>query len=367
MEMSSWASRLSWALLATFLTSSCAEKSQAPESLTLKMMRMQAESHYQSELPQKDLRQVQSVHRVAFVCCAQQDQEQKLWSQVAKSQPDVVVFTGNSVSSVRYDEKPLSAQYKKLDQIAEYRDLRAKVPFMAVWDELDFGIRNGDSSFQGKNENRQAFLDYWKYIGKLQPTTARGVEHSVILGAPGKRVQFIMLDTRFYATPWLSAGADGEFKKNWNKTDSLLGSGQWAWLESELRKDAEYRVIVSPLQMAANSGGWERWGLFPLDRQKFFDTLRATKAHKVVVVSGNRGFGSLGKVDLLEGYGPLYDMTVGPLNGATTTREDDFHYVGKAVSALNFGLIEWDWKKKKVKLMLMDESNQPVESLSLNL
>lgn len=367
MTLTSFSARVSLLALTTILATSCAEKSQAPESLTLKMMRMQAETNYQSELTQKDLKSVKKVQRVAFVCCAHQDQEQNLWQQVSAKNPDVVVFTGNSVSAVRYDEKPLGAQYKKLDQIEGYRQLRGKAPFMAVWDGLDFGLRHGDSGFEGKYESREAFLNYWNYIPKLQPKSAKGVEHSVILGAPGQRVQIIMLDTRFYATPWLDTGVDGEFKKNWNRSDSLLGTGQWSWLESELRKDAEYRVIVSPLQMAANTGGQERWGLFPLDRQKFFDTLRATNAKKVVIVSGNRGFGSMGKVDLLEGYGPLYDMTVGPMNGETGKREKDFHYVGGALEAFNFGLLEWDWKNKTVHMKLVDESGKTAQEMKLSL
>lgn len=355
--------KISLLALSTLLVTACAEKSQAPESLTLKMMRMQAEANYQSDVAAKSPQSLKKLNRAAFVCCALQGQEQELWAQVAAKDPELVVFAGNSVSSVRFDEKPLLAQYKKLDQVEGYRKLRQQVPFMAVWDEFDFGLRDGDSSFDGKNENRQAFLNYWSYIPKLQPASAKGVEHSIIIGPPGQRVQILMLDTRFYTTPWLTSGA--EFKKNWNASDSLLGAGQWGWLEAELRKDADFRIVVSPLQMAGNFSNQERWGLFPLDRQKFFDTLRAARAKKVLIVSGNRGFGTLGKVDLLEGYGHLYDLTVGPLNGDVSSREKDFHYIGKAVEGPNFGLVEWDWKNRSVKVKLVDDGGTVVQEIRL--
>ena len=74
MTVTSFSARVSLLALTTILATSCAEKSQAPESLTLKMMRMQAENNYQSEIPQKDLKSVKKVQRVAFVCCAHQDQ-----------------------------------------------------------------------------------------------------------------------------------------------------------------------------------------------------------------------------------------------------------------------------------------------------
>lgn len=363
MTLVSTGTKISLLALSVLVMTACAEKSQAPESLTLKMMRMQAEAGYQSDIDAKSPQSLKKLNRAAFVCCAMQGQGQELWAQVAAKDPELVVFAGNSVSSVRFDEKPLLAQYKKLDQVEGYRKLRQQVPFMAVWDEFDFGLRDGDSSFDGKIENRQAFLNYWNYIPKLQSASAKGVEHSIIIGPPGQRVQILMLDTRFHATPWLTSGA--EFKKNWNGTDSLLGKDQWSWLEAELRKEADFRIVVSPLQLAANFSNQERWGLFPLDRQRFFDTLRAVRAKKVLVVSGGRGFGTLGKVDLLEGYGPLYDLTVGPLNGDVSRREKDFHYVGKALEGPNFGLVEWDWKKRSVRVKLVDASGTVVEEVKL--
>ncbi len=184
-------------------------------------------------------------------------------------------------------------------------------------------------------------------------------------GEPGQRLQIILLDTRSYVTPWLESGVEGQFKKNWNPRSTVLGAAQWRWLEAELRKEAEFRVIVSPLQVAANTWPGARWGLFPLERQRLFDTIRDAKAQKVLIVSGNRGFGAIGKVDLVKGYGPLYDLTVGPFNGQTAVREDDFHYVGDAAAAPNFGLLEWDWSRKTLKIQLRGESGRVFEEIQL--
>lgn len=357
---------LYYLLSVSFIFVSCAEKNQIPDSsLAVKIMRMQADSKYESDVPHAEVENLKNVRKIAFVSGVKQGKEQTIWSHVEANKPDAVVMVGNTVSSIRFEEKPLSEQYKKLDNNSDYRRLRQQFPFMAVWDELDYGIRNGDSEFQGKKENRDAFLDYWKYIKNFQSSEAQGVEHSVVLGPPGQRLQLIFLDTRYYVTPWLPGEKSGQFKKNWHKSSSLLGEAQWTWLASELRKPADYRVIVSPLQIAANSGYRERWGLFPLDRQRLFDTLRAAKARKVVVVSGGRGFGTFAKVMLEKGYGPLYDMTVGPVNYLGNKRENDFHYFGKYTSSSNFGLIEWDWERKKMQLKIVDDKNLVVQDLTL--
>ncbi|WP_415061980.1 alkaline phosphatase D family protein [Bdellovibrio sp.] len=339
----------------------CAEKPR-PESLTLKMMRMQAETTYKSDVSSVDPQDVKKVEKVVFTCCVHQSGEQSLWQQINKAQPDLVVLAGNSVDSVRFDEKPLSAQYKKLDQVEGYRDLRSRVPFMAVWDEQDYGVKNGDSEFASKNESREAFLKYWSYIPKLQTADAKGVEHSIILGPKGQRLQLILLDTRFYSAPLREE--NGEFKKNWRKKDSRLGKEQWKWLESELRKEADYRIIVSPVQMAANSYPGERWGLSPLERQRLFDTLREVKAHNVLFISGNRSLGAIGKVDMID-YGPLYDVTVGPFNGTAATSEKDWHYVGKQVEEPNFGMIELDWKKREAQIKILNRAGVEHGTLSL--
>ncbi|KHD88028.1 MAG: hypothetical protein OM95_10910 [Bdellovibrio sp. ArHS] len=354
-------------LLSTLLllNISCAEKSQAPESMSLKLLRMQAEANYQTDIVQNPA-SLKSVQRIAFVSGIDQTQPQHFWSTVASHKPDLVIAAGNTVHSTKAFEKPLLAQYKKLDENEDYRKIRQNTPFMATWDELDFGLRHGDSSFQGKNENRDAFVKYWNYIPKLQAKSAKGVEHSLLLGPPGKRVQIIVLDTRFYATPWTESGVDGKFKKNWSKSASLLGTSQWNWLASELKKDSDFKVIVSSLQVAANSDDGERWGLYPHDRQKLFDTIRNAGAKKVIIVSGNRNFGALGKVDM-DNYGPLYDLTVGPFNESVMSAEKDRHYIGDAVNSENFGLLEWDWKHRTLHLKILDQENKVSKELSLKI
>ena len=65
--------------------------------------------------------------------------------------------------------------------------------------------------------------------------------------------------------------------------------------------------------MLAEGHGWERWGNFPLERQRLFDTIRGSGANGVVLLSGDRHFGALYREAPLGRY-PLYEITSSGLN-----------------------------------------------------
>ncbi len=93
----------------------------------------------------------------------------------------------------------------------------------------------------------------------------------------------------------------------------MLGAEQWAWLAEELRKPAELRLIVSSTQVLAEGHGWERWGNFPLEKQKLIDTIRTSGAKGVVLLSGDRHIGALYR-ETPDGLYPLYEATSSGLN-----------------------------------------------------
>ncbi|MGE5087387.1 MAG: hypothetical protein ACM3MG_13870, partial [Bacillota bacterium] len=98
------------------------------------------DSHIESKNPDSNL----SLSRLIFTCCNSDLTDQSGWRNIAQKKPDLVVLVGNTVSSVRLDQKPLYKQYQALDQNSAYTELRKDTPFMAVWDDLDYGLRFGD-------------------------------------------------------------------------------------------------------------------------------------------------------------------------------------------------------------------------------
>lgn len=318
---------------------------------------------YVSALPSRGIDYAQALERIAFGSCANQDEPQPIWKTIQQNNPDLFLFTGDNVYASSPHQKPIAEQYRKLDLIPEYRSLREKVPFMATWDDHDFGLRDGGADWSGKDAARRDFINYWTYTRNSMPLEQGGVYHSKIIGPKKQMVQVIMLDTRYYRSPLKEkAGFEGQARNYELQEDgTILGEAQWQWLEAQLKRPANVRFIVSSIQLIADQPAFEKWGNFPRERQRFFDLIKKNRAQNVIVVSGDRHIASISKMNL-PGYGPLFEITASSLNRPNNYPDQDPHYVGPTFNAENFGLADIDWKKKSLSLEIRDLSNNVVNS-----
>ena len=63
-----------------------------------------------------------------------------------------------------------------------------------------------------------------------------------------------MLDTRYFRSPLKPTDEmNARGKERWipdeDPSKTMLGDAQWAWLENELKRPAELRLIVSSIQV----------------------------------------------------------------------------------------------------------------------
>src|SRR5207247_2149539 len=140
--------------------------------------------------------------------------------------------------------------------------------------------------------------DFWSLPADDPRRSRPGVYHAAIYGPPGKRLQVILLDTRYFRSPLkVTDQPDAPGKERYVPDDdpgkTMLGETQWGWLAQRLREPAELRLIVSSTQLVAEGHGWERWGNFPRERQRFYDLIRDTRANGVMVLSGDRHIGAI--------------------------------------------------------------------------
>ena len=67
---------------------------------------------------------------------------------------------------------------------------------LATWDDHDFGQNDAGASFAFKERAERVYETYW---GSLAAVRSRpGVQDSIIVRPGGKRVQIILLGTRFF-------------------------------------------------------------------------------------------------------------------------------------------------------------------------
>ena len=117
--------------------------------------------------------------------------------------------------------------------------------------------------------------------------------------------------------------------------------------------------------MLAEGHGWERWGNFPLERQKLFDTIRDSGATGVVLLSGDRHIGALYR-ETPTGLYTLTELTSSGLNKTYPfAREAGPNRLGPLYGAANFGVVDIDWWARSVTLALRDESGTVRRSTTL--
>jgi alkaline phosphatase D len=225
---------------------------------------------------------------------------------------DLFIFMGDNIYADKGGIPMMREKYVLLKQSRFYQGLRNK-PILATWDDHDFGQNDGGAEYPNKKEAQEEF---WNWLDEPAGSPRRrqeGVYHSQIFGPTGRRVQVILLDTRYFRgalkkVPKEQAMLGGAYVPTDDPAITLLGQTQWEWLERKLREPAELRLIVSSIQFAPEAHGGECWANLTRERQRMLDLIANTKASGVIFLSGDRHWCEFSKVDGRAGY-PLYDYT----------------------------------------------------------
>jgi len=304
--------------------------------------------------------------RIAFGSCLGQDGVQPIWQHVLAHKPDVFVLLGDNVYADTTDATELRAAYVKLGAQPGYQSLRASTRVLATWDDHDYGQNDAGAEYPLKEESKQIFLDFFE-VPRDSPRRKRdGVYHAEVIGPPGRRVQIILLDTRYNRSPlvWQADASDqvdgGRYLRNSDPGATVLGAKQWAWLEQQLQVPAQVRIIASSIQVVDEDTTGETWANFPLERKRLFTLLwRATGS---VFISGDRHFAELSMMASEAGY-PTYDLTSSSLNWSERMfrmPERNRHRVAVLNRGDNFGLIEIDWARRDplLRFKIIDEEGE---------
>jgi len=314
--------------------------------------------------------------RIAFGSCAKQDRPQPIWDAVIESQPQLFLMIGDNIYGDTDDMQLLWKKYQMLDAQPGFQKLRATCPVMGTWDDHDYGVNDGGVEFPQKRESQQLCLDFFR-VPKASPRRQReGVYHAEVFGPPGKRVQVILTDSRYFRSPLKRSskkaepgeGYRGVYEPQSDPSLTFLGDAQWKWLEDQLRVPAEVRILASSVQVLPTEHGWEMWGLFPRERQRLFNLIRDTKANGVVFISGDRHLAEQMRIDSDESTVPypLLETTSSSLNapsgnftkaGVRFASERNRYREGLTFFDVNFGtiLIDWDQSNPVVRMQVRDE------------
>ena len=241
------------------------------------------------------------ISRIAFGSCAKHWQPQPIWDAVINAKPDLWLFLGDNIyadtdgtTAWLVSKEQLTGEWNRLADKPEFQKVRSKIPMMATWDNHDYGSHAGGGEFPVKKDSKEVFLTFFEEPKDSPRWHRSGIYDAKILGPKGKRVQIILLDTKYNRSLFkkdpmpkedrLKAGKVGGYIPDRDPKKTHLGEEQWKWLEEELKKSAEVRLLCSSTQVIPNEKGMDEWGNFPLERQRLFDLIKKTNAKGVVLL-----------------------------------------------------------------------------------
>ena len=314
------------------------------------------------------------LRKLGFGSCIDQDRPQPIWNAILADAPELFVFGGDNVyaSTPPWSHEKLQRAYAKLAAVPGFGRLRSSVPLLATWDDHDYGANDGGVEFPHKQASKDAFLAFWGVAGEDPRRMREGLYHAVRIGPPGRQVQIILLDGRWFRSTLrrtdqpMAAGKE-RYLPDPDPAKTMLGEAQWHWLEQQLNQSADLRLIVSGVQVLAQGHGWECWGNLPREQARLLDLVHQTRAAGVVFLSGDRHVGAFYRHQVANRY-PLFEMTSSGMTHAwAQAAEAGPNRLGDLVRSNHFGSIDIDWEARRVRLALKDDAGTVQHGLHLSL
>lgn len=310
--------------------------------------------------------------RIAFGSCfAPQIGKDAIWQGVLSQSPDLLLLLGDNVYQTEENGKPelkeLRDAYRMLAAVEAFTQLRANTPLMMTWDDHDYGMNDAGSEFSAKTQSQELFLEIWAVPPDDQRRQRDGIYYAQTIGQPGHRIQIIVLDTRYFRSPYkrsddTSIAGQERYMEDPDPHKTLLGEAQWQWLEQRLLEPADVRLLVSSIQLLADGHGYECWRMLPLERQRLFDLIATTGANGLVVLSGDRHVA--GYYRRSEGLPyAITELTASPFNMViegqglkNTLNEPGPRRLGELVGVENFGVVTFEWERSVLGLEIRDQA-----------
>lgn len=299
------------------------------------------------------------------------NRNQTALERMTAEKADLAILMGDNVYGSATEDDPelsdLRASYWQQARRKEFAGLVSSTPTLAIWDDHDFGKNDGGGAdYPGREVAQKMFDAFWRVAPDDPRAHPNGVYGAWTIGPKGQRVQILLLDTRYWRSPLKptdqrNAKGKERYLEDSTPGKTILGEGQWRWLEAQLKQPADLRLVVSSIQLVALGHGYEKWGNFPPERARFFDLVRTTGAKGVVVLSGDRHYSAINAEPAAAPY-PIYDFTSSAINMPWGAGEGETlpTMVTPGYTQENYGVVSIDWAGRTVTLEARDKAGARV-------
>lgn len=215
-----------------------------------------------------------------------------IWSSFFSHKPDLLLMIGDNVYAdtlkpiADLTETHLWNRYARTFRVLKLFQNRKLIPVLAIWDDHDFGVNNGNGTFKNK--------DFSKFL--LDSYFAQSFPNSRIKKGPAAsfiyeygNTNFIFLDGRYFrAVPT-------------DNTGSYFSNEQTEWVTAELKnRPGVTNWIISGNQWFGSKHSEENFeNEQPEGLKNFLSSVNSTEA-KYLLISGDSHFSEIKKVSFLE-------------------------------------------------------------------
>ena len=313
------------------------------------------------------------ISKIAFGSCAHESEPQPILDLVIKHKPDLFVYLGDNIYGDTRDMNVLQDKYAKLAAKPEFQRLKKAVPIVATWDDHDYGWNDAGKEYPFKKESKEIFLNFFGEPRESDRRKHEGIYTSYIFEGNGKKLQLILLDNRTFRSQLRLYR--GEYSRRAEffypldyfphqiEDSVLLGEEQWQWLEAELKKPADVRIIGSGSQFSISYNGYEAWANFPHEQKRMLELIKKTKANGVVFITGDVHYAEISKLTH-PGLYPVYDVTSSGITSTWLFATPNTNRIEGPVMENHFGMLTIDWSLKDpaIKMEIFDiRDNQRIE------
>jgi alkaline phosphatase D len=303
--------------------------------------------------------------RIAFGSCGNQDWPQPVLNIAIEQRPDAFVFLGDNIYGDTDDMDTLANKYARWANSPEYQNLVNKTRIFATWDDHDYGRNDAGRHYPFKKRSKDIFMNHFKIGAHHEMRDHDGIYHTNYIEQDGKKIQLIMLDVRYFKSEVMPY--DGKSKmirdQYFYKLDympittpdsTFLGDEQWQWLEGELKKTADLRLICSGSQFGIEYNGYEAWANYPLEQKKMLNLIKSTKANGVIFLTGDVHYAEISKLQG-DGLYPIYDVTASGITSTWDFATPNKNRIEGPVMENHFGLLTIDWDRDpRIKMEIID-------------
>lgn len=295
-----------------------------------------------------------------FGSCQIQTAKLPLLKKADSLKLDFFVYLGDNIYSDTYKLSVLDSNYQVLAKNPDFQLLKKSTPLYATWDDHDYGYNDSGRHYPLKKESKELFLKFWEIPSTADRYKHDGIYDVVYFNYGDKILQLILLDTRTFRDNLVlnkpaKKGFKNDYIPNQNADSTFLGKEQWLWLEKELRKKADLRIVASSNQFGHEYNGYESWTNVPHEQQKFIDLIAKTKANGVLFISGDVHWGEISKMPTDKTY-PIYDVTSSGITETWHDTEPNKYRIGDVIPQNNIGRIKFYYNQNDptIEMELID-------------